>query len=305
MDWNGMIESLKKEDGLMLLENEPMRFHTTIRTGGSVLAFVHVMKVDALRRLIEFLRERDIRFIIIGGGSNIVWPDRSLDIVVICLSGLRGIKKIDQKRVVVEAGLPLSRLVRFTVQEGLQGLEGLLGIPGTVGGAIKGNAGAFGYEIKDRLALVRLLTVDGLLKELRREDIEFSYRRSSIGDQDILIEAEFFFKPGSQRELQEKMREYLEKRRRTQPIALPSAGSVFKNPPGDFAGRLIEQAGCKGMRSGDMEVSMLHANFIVNRGKGTQGDFLRLMEQIQERVFKRFNIFLEPEVKIIREACEA
>lgn len=299
------LERLKREEGLVILENEPMSSHTTLRTGGSVSAFIHVMNIDALRRLLDILREKGMRFMIIGGGSNIVWTDRPMDIVVISLSGLRGLRRIDHKRVVAQAGLPLARLVRFTVQEGLQGLEGLLGIPGTVGGAIKGNAGAFGYEIKDRLALVRLLTVNGLLKELKAEDIQFSYRRSSIGEQDIIIEAEFIFKQGDQRELEERMRDCLERRRQTQPVALPSAGSVFKNPQGDFAGRLIELSGCKGMRRGDMEVSMLHANFIVNRGKGTQEDFLRLMEQVQERVLRRFNVLLEPEVRIIKDEHQA
>ncbi|MCX7793359.1 MAG: UDP-N-acetylmuramate dehydrogenase [Thermodesulfovibrionales bacterium] len=299
-----LIEKLRKEEGLIILTDELMRYHTTLRTGGSVSAFIHVKTVEALKRLIYLIKNSGIRFIIIGGGSNIVWPDRDMDIAVIYLSGLRDLRRIDQTSVVAQAGAPLSRLVRFTVQEGLQGFEGLLGIPGTVGGAVKGNAGAFGCEIKDKLRLVRLLTTDGVLKELKREDIHFSYRNSSIGDREIILEAEFSFKIDAVEELEKRMRDYLQKRRQTQPLGLPSAGSVFKNPPGDFAGRLIEQAGCKGMRSGDMEVSMIHANFIVNRGRGTQKDFLNLVERVQERVMKKFNLFLEPEVKIIRQECE-
>lgn len=298
------LAKLRKEEGLTIFQNEIMRSHTTLRTGGAVSAFVRVSHVEALIRLLEFLRENNERFIIIGGGSNVVWPDSDMDVFVISLSGLKELRRIDEKRVVAQAGLPLSRLVRFTVNEGLQGFEGLLGIPGTVGGAIKGNAGAFGYEIKDRLRLIRLLSMDGFLQELTKEELHFSYRNSSIVENQIILEAEFLFKPGNPLELAGRMRDFLQKRRQTQPIGFPSAGSVFKNPPGDFAGRLIEQAGCKGMRSGDMEVSMLHANFIVNRGRGTQKDFLKLMEEVQERVFKKFNIFLEPEVKIIKAGTE-
>lgn len=289
-----------KDKGMTVLEDEPMRLHTTLRIGGPVSAFVHVEDIEGLRRLLLLLKESSIRCLVVGGGSNIVWPDEEMELLVISLSGLRYLKRIDENTIVAGGGLPLSHLVRFTVREGLQGLEGLLGIPGTIGGAVKGNAGAYGYEIKDNLRAVRVITREGVLKELKRDELTFNYRSSSFNDEDIIMEAEFYLKRNRSGDLEAVMRDYLHRRRQTQPINLPSAGSVFKNPPGDFAGRLIDEAGCKGMRSGDMEVSMVHANFIVNRGRGTQRDFLRLLEVIQERVMKRFNILLEPEVKIIR-----
>ncbi len=289
-----------KDKGMTVLEDEPMRLHTTLRIGGPVSAFVHVKDIEELQRLLFLLRESSIRYMVVGGGSNIVWPDEEMGLFVLSLSGLRYLKRIDENTVVAGGGLPLSYLVRFTVREGLQGLEGLLGIPGTIGGAVKGNAGAYGYEIKDNLRAVRIVTREGLLKELKRDELTFNYRSSSFNDEDIIVEAEFYLKKNRSGDLEAVMRDYLHRRRQTQPINLPSAGSVFKNPPGGFAGRLIDEAGCKGMRSGDMEVSMVHANFIVNRGRGTQKDFLRLLEEVQERVMKRFNILLEPEVKIIR-----
>ncbi|MFN3739129.1 MAG: UDP-N-acetylmuramate dehydrogenase [Thermodesulfovibrionales bacterium] len=294
-----LIRSLKYE-GMTLLEDEPMRLHTTLRIGGPVSAFVHVRDIEELQRLLLLLKESSIRYMVVGGGSNIVWPDEEMEIFVLSLSGLRYLKRIDENTIVAGGGLPLAHLVRFTVREGLQGLEGLLGIPGSVGGAIKGNAGAYGYEIKDNLRAVRIITREGVLKEFKKDELTFDYRSSSFTDDDIIVEAEFYLKKNRSRDLESMMRDYLHRRRQSQPINLPSAGSVFKNPPGGFAGRLIDEAGCKGMRSGDMEVSMVHANFIVNRGRGTQKDFLTLLEEVQERVLRRFNILLEPEVKIIR-----
>ncbi len=289
-----------KDRGMTVLEDEPMRHHTTLRIGGPVSAFIHVRDMEELQRLLFLLKESSIRYMVVGGGSNVVWPDEEMELFVLSLSGLRYLKRIDENTIVAGGGLSLAHLVRFTVREGLQGLEGLLGIPGTIGGAVKGNAGAYGYEIKDNLRAVRIVTREGVLKELKRDELTFNYRSSSFNDEDIIVEAEFYLKKNKNRDLESVMRDYLHRRRQTQPINLPSAGSVFKNPPGGFAGRLIDEAGCKGMRSGDMEVSLVHANFIVNKGRGTQKDFLRLMEQVQERVMKRFNILLEPEVKIIR-----
>ncbi len=285
---------------MVLLENEPMKRHTTLRVGGSVSAYISVTDVETLRNLIKQFQEIGQRYIVIGGGSNIVWPDEDLDLVVINLSGLRHIKRIDERIVLAGAGLSLSGLVRYTASSGLKGLEGLFGIPGTVGGAIKGNAGAFGYEIKDTLYYVKIIDACGEFREISSDDIIFGYRCSSIKDDEIIVEAAFRLKEGSKGTLIDTMRQYLKKKRQTQPIGLPSAGCVFKNPPGDAAGRLIDEAGCKGMRSGDMEVSTVHANFIVNRGKGSQKDFLKLMDMVQDRVMKRFKISLEPEVKIIR-----
>lgn len=287
-------------DDIVLFEKEPMRKHTTLRIGGTVSTYITVTGIEALRKLIKRFQERGQRYIVIGGGSNIVWPDDDLDLVVINLSGLRHIKRIDERTVLAGAGLSLSALVRYTASSGLKGLEGLFGIPGTVGGAIKGNAGAFGYEIKDTLYYVKVIDACGEFREISSDDIIFGYRSSSIKDEEIIVEGAFRLKEGSRGILIDTMRQYLKKRRQTQPIGLPSAGCVFKNPPEDFAGRLIDEAGCKGMRSGGMEVSTVHANFIVNRGKGTQKDFLTLMEMVQDRVMKRFKIFLEPEVKIIR-----
>ena len=287
-------------DDIVLFEKEPMRKHTTLRIGGTVSTYITVTGIEALRKLIKRFQEIGQRYIVIGGGSNIVWPDDDLDLVVINLSGLRHIKRIDERTVLAGAGLSLSALVRYTASSGLKGLEGLFGIPGTVGGAIKGNAGAFGYEIKDTLYYVKVIDACGEFREISSDDIIFGYRSSSIKDEEIIVEGAFRLKEGSRGILIDTMRQYLKKRRQTQPIGLPSAGCVFKNPPEDFAGRLIDEAGCKGMRSGGMEVSTVHANFIVNRGKGTQKDFLTLMEMVQDRVMKRFKIFLEPEVKIIR-----
>lgn len=294
------INGIEKMEGLIVLRNEPMARHTTLRVGGPVTAHVTVFSTKALEELIRYLNQKAIPYLIVGGGSNIVWPDRESDVVVLDLSGLRYIKKIEPYTVIASAGLPLLNLVRFTVREGLKGIEGLFGIPGTVGGAIKGNAGAFGYEIKDCLSSVKIVSRDGEFREIKRDELKFQYRGSSIGDDEIIVEATFRFKKGESEELSTRIRQYLYEKRQRQPLNLPSAGCVFKNPPQDFAGRLIDEAGCKGLRVGGMEVSTIHANFIVNRAGGSAGDFLRLMEMVQERVMKRFNTMLEPEVKVIK-----
>ncbi len=276
--------------------NEPLSRHTTLKVGGEAFCFARLSNMDDLIDLINLCNVKGIRYVLIGGGSNLLMPDEGFDGVMISLSGMNRIERIDRNRLRAGAGTMLSRLVREVSKMGLSGMEGLYGIPGTLGGAIKGNAGAFGYEIKDVLSRVVVLR-DMSLSVMDRASIDFRYRESGLLPDDIIISAELVLKEDSPLSIMERMNEFLREKKKRQPIGQYSLGCVFKNPEGLSAGRLIEDAGCKGMREGDMEVSFLHANFIINKGRGRARDFLILMERVQEMVFSRFSLLLEPEIR--------
>jgi UDP-N-acetylmuramate dehydrogenase len=198
-----------------------------------------------------------------------------------------------------ETGTLLQRLVNFSKENGYSGIEGLAGIPGTIGGAIFGNAGAFGYEMKDVLVSVEVMDIQGRIKKFNAEKINFGYRSSSISQNELILAAEIKLKKDKKEEVSAKIDDFLRKKREKQPIMEPSAGCVFKNPPGLSAGKLIDEAGCKGIRIGDAEVSSIHANFFINKGKANASDFIRLMEEVAHRVKERFGVVLEPEIKIV------
>jgi UDP-N-acetylmuramate dehydrogenase len=189
--------------------------------------------------------------------------------------------------------------VAYSKREGLRGLEGLAGIPGQVGGAIAGNAGSYGTEIKDIVASVTLIDLEGRTLVLGREDIAFGYRSAELPRGSMVLGAELRLARGRPDEVARRIGKWLETKKKTQPLGKRSAGCVFKNPPGDSAGRLIDRAGCKGMRVGAIEVSGLHADFFINTGGGSARDFLRLMDRVAERVRAAFGIELEPEIRIV------
>ncbi len=276
--------------------NEPLSRHTTLKVGGEAFCFARLASMDDLMDLINICNVKGMRYVLIGGGSNILMPDEGFDGIVISLSGINRIERIDSNRLRAGAGTILSRIVREVSKIGLSGMEGLYGIPGTLGGAIKGNAGAFGYEIKDVVSRIVILRNMSLIV-MDRASIDFRYRESGLLPEDIIISAELVLREDSSLSIMERMNEFFREKKKRQPIGQYSLGCVFKNPEGFSAGRLIEDAGCKGMHEGDMEVSAIHANFIINRGMGRARDFLILMERIQEMVFSKFSLLLEPEIK--------
>ncbi len=276
--------------------NEPLSRHTTLKVGGEAFCFARLASMDDLMDLINICNVKGMRYVLIGGGSNILMPDEGFDGIVISLSGINRIERIDSNRLRAGAGTILSRIVREVSKIGLSGMEGLYGIPGTLGGAIKGNAGAFGYEIKDVVSRIVILRNMSLIV-MDRASIDFRYRESGLLPEDIIISAELVLREDSSLSIMERMNEFFREKKKRQPIGQYSLGCVFKNPEGFSAGRLIEDAGCKGMHEGDMEVSAIHANFIINRGMGKARDFLVLMERIQEMVFSKFSLLLEPEIK--------
>ncbi len=294
----GFLVEFCNSKGLEIYFNEPMSAHTSLKIGGP--ADVAIFPEEAsLPELIRILITQGIPYTVIGGGTNILVRDDGIDGAVIFTSKMNKIMLIDKLMLNVEAGCSLQRIINLCIEQGLAGIEGLAGIPGSIGGAIAGNAGSFGYEIKDVVKFVNLLMPDGQIRELTAGDLCFHYRSASIPEDSIILSTGLLFNKDETFEIKKRYMEFLNEKKSKQPVSKPSAGCVFKNPKGISAGKLIDDAGCKGMRVGGIEVSMMHANFFINTGKGTADDFLRLMDSVGKMVKDRFGIVLEPELRII------
>jgi UDP-N-acetylmuramate dehydrogenase len=271
---------------------------TSFRTGGRIASFVYPENASQAAAVFDLCRKGSIPFFVIGNGSNLLIPDEGLDMVFVRLSGELTNYRIEGKRLICGAGASLAAVSKYTVYSGLSGLEWAAGIPGTVGGAVAMNAGAYGGEVKQRLVAVTVYN-DGKLEKLEVTDDSMGYRRSLYSFPNmIVLEAEFALDKddGSAKQ---RMDDYNERRRSKQPLNYPSAGSTFKRPEGHFAGALIEQAGLKGTRIGGAEVSEKHAGFIINRGGATSNDVTALIKAVEQTVFEKYGVWLEPEVKIL------
>jgi len=284
-----------------ILFDAPMRQFTSIKVGGPADSLLFPKDVEELRKIVRFARRKDIPFMILGKGTNLVVKDKGLRGWVICLT--QGLKKVRQEGDVVEAeaGLPLQRLVQFTVQKGLTGLEPFFGIPGTVGGGLVMNAGAWGVELKDVLLSMTLMKENGEVTEKSRQRLKFSYRKLDLPVCWVILKGRFKLKKENKEKILEKVRSYSEMRQRTQPLEYPSAGSVFKNPKQGPAGKWIEEAGLKGFRIGQAMISDRHANFIINLGKATADEVIGLMERVERTIYKEKGISLEREVRVVGE----
>ncbi len=282
---------------------EPMSRHTSLRIGGPADIFAAPENVSSLLHLHDYLRRNDVAFFPLGAGTNVLVKDGGITGAVICFSAFRKIAPVaeDDEYVYlsVGAGTLLQRLVMQARGQGYSGIEGLAGIPGTLGGAICGNAGSFGYEIKDVLVSVDTMDAGGQMQKVRADDIVFGYRKSDISPTDLLLSAEIKLRKDKIEEVAARLDNFLKVKRERQPVWESSAGCVFKNPDGLSAGKLIDEAGCKGMRIGDVVVSSIHANFFINAGKACAADFIRLMREVAGRVSSAFGITLEPEIRIV------
>lgn len=288
-----------------ILFDEPADRHASLRVGGRIDALVFPESEAEIARLVAFLKSRRTPFLPVGNWTNLIVRDGGYRGVLISLSRLHGLSRGENGDggvlLKAQAGLSLAELVNTSVRESLTGMEFCAGIPGSVGGAIRMNAGAYGSEIKDVVSTVRLLEPAGVFRTATGDTLRFSYRTLDLPPETIIIGAVFRLRRGNAEEITERTEEIIEKRREKHPLEFPNAGSVFKNPPGVPAGRLIEETGLKGMRIGDAQVSEKHGNFIVNRGRATAGDILRLIDLIRRRVFETTGRELETEVKIIGE----
>ncbi len=287
---------------MRILEQEPLSAHTTFRIGGPASFYMIPENAEEIREGIHFAKEREFPFITIGRGSNMLFPDEGYHGVVIEIgSGMNEIEYSGAGKIRAQAGALLSAIASEAARHSLTGFEFAGGIPGTLGGAVVMNAGAYGGEIKDCIVSARVMDSAGNESILSREQLELGYRTSVIQSRgDLVLEAEFQFEPGDPREIRERMKELNAKRREKQPLEFASAGSTFKRPEGHFAGKLIEDAGLRGYRIGDAQVSEKHCGFVVNRGHATAKEVLAVICDVQKKVLESSGVKLEPEVKIIR-----
>lgn len=287
--------------GARMSENEPLCSHTTFRIGGPARYYAVPECTDGVRNSIGFAAEKGLPYVVTGRGSNVLFSDEGYPGVVIEIG--RGMEKMrlqGKNRICAEAGTGLGALAAEAAKHALSGLEFASGIPGTVGGAVTMNAGAYGGEIRDCIVSASVLCADGTVQEMTCEDLKLGYRSSRIQSGGyIVLEAEFEMQTGEKDAVLARMKELNARRREKQPLEYASAGSTFKRPEGHFAGKLIEDAGLRGYRIGDAQVSEKHCGFVVNRGNATAADVLKLIGDVQERVFECSGIRLEPEVKII------
>ncbi len=285
---------------------EPLFPHTSFKVGGNAEVLFFPKDEVSLILAMRIARENDIPVFILGNGSNLLVRDGGIRGMVISLKKMEGNIEIhpgmrETFLVTSLAGTSMPTLVRYTVDKGLEGLETLIGVPGTLGGALKMNAGAEGKEIGNVVHAVRLLNMKGEVKEFMKNEISFHYRGAEFPGKAIFLEAILELKKGNKDALSQKVKALLEKRSASQPVAEKGAGSIFKNPEGYYAGQLIEEAGLKGFSIGDAEVSPEHANFIVNKGKAKAKNVEELIKVIQEKVMVKAGISLKPEIEIIGE----
>ncbi len=282
--------------------NEPMSNHTSLRIGGPADVFVEPSDLNELCAVVKFAHDESVPLTVIGRGTNMLVKDGGIRGVVIRLGKGFDYVRINGTYVTAGAATYTMGLAREAVNHGLAGLECLCGVPGTVGGAIWGNAGAAGGATGDCVESVTCVNRDGSVEVLRREDLEFCYRHSNIGDR-IVAEATFALKPAENvEELQKFVQDHLRYRRQTQPVAEANAGCMFKNPEGCSTGKLLDELGAKGLRVGDAQVSEKHANFIINCGRASCEDILTLIRQLQQLAWERRGIRLETEVRIVGES---
>jgi len=280
----------------------PMSRYTTLRVGGPVEALCIVREVKSLKKVVSYLSKEKIPYLVVGRGSNLLVSDDGLKGVALILQEELANVKPNGKRdkvVVAGGGLALFELLDYCTGKGLGGLEFLAGIPGTAGGAVAMNAGAWGCDVGGLVQQVQLVTSKGEVKTWGQSRLTFTYRALSIPKGAVIIRVKFELNHENPEIVMGKVSEYLKKRHETQPSRYPSGGSVFKNPPGDYAGRLIERTGLKGKRIGGAVISPKHANFIVNTGGAKAADILALMDLVQREVKEQTGVELEPEIRIV------
>jgi UDP-N-acetylmuramate dehydrogenase len=277
--------------------NEPMAKYTSMRVGGPADYYLEPADKLDLVEIIRYFQKNNFPYLMLGRGSNLLFSDVGLRGAAINLEACLSTVRLEGDLVIAEAGVHMAKFVDFSIQKSLAGVEMLAGIPGSVGGAIVMNAGAHGGEISDHLIEVEVLR-NGEIQIVKREDAHFAYRQSGFAH-DIVLSASFRLPKGDKEELMARRREMILKRNVTQPLSLPNSGSMFKNPPGNHAAKLIEQAGLKGKRVGNAQISAKHANFIVNLGGAKASDILTLVDLARRTVYQNAGVLLELEVKFI------
>lgn len=280
-----------------ILTEEPMSRHTTFRIGGEAACFIRISSEEQLRKLIPYFENVGVEYFVLGKGSNLLVGDKGYPGVILQISDACQQIEAEGNRLQVQAGAALSKVALFAMERGLEGLEFAAGIPGTVGGGVVMNAGAYGGEMKQVVESVRVLSSEGEILTLDNDTMEFGYRTSIIRNRNFTVmSVTFRLREGNREEIRARIEDFQKRRMEKQPLNYPSAGSTFKRPEGYFAGKLIMDAGLRGFQIGDARVSDKHCGFVVNVGKATARDVTDVIEEVQEKVRERFGVSLEREV---------
>ncbi|MFW6237865.1 MAG: UDP-N-acetylmuramate dehydrogenase [Halanaerobiales bacterium] len=294
-------KKLNEVAGLEVKENTPLSSYTSFKVGGPADIFIVPETVKELREAIKIINNSKLPWFILGKGSNVIASDRGYRGVIIFTGELTS-TSVDNNSITAETGITLNKLAGRALEAGLKGLEFAAGIPGTLGGALFMNAGAYGGEIKDLLETTEVINPRGEKKLLSKKEMDLSYRNSRLQNQPLIAtRATLQLKPGNKETIKQQMRELNDKRHRKQPLSWPSAGSAFKRPEGHYAGKLIEEAGMKGTRVGGAQVSKKHAGFIINLGNASATDIKKLIKTVQKEVYRNSGVHLEPEPKFLGE----
>lgn len=302
MEKNELIKIFSDKNIGKVIFDEPMKNHTSFKIGGPVDVMVIPRCIEELVETINICKKNDIDYYIIGNGTNLLVSDKGIRGVVIKISEGLGNISVEGTTMKAQAGALVTVASKIALKNSLTGLEFASGIPGSIGGAVTMNAGAYGGEMKDIVTKVKCLDEDGNIVEYTGDEMNFRYRGSRIGDENLIVlEAEMELQKGNFEKIEKTMRELTEKRNSKQPLQFPSGGSTFKRPEGYFAGKLIDDSGLRGVRYGDAQISDKHCGFIVNLGNASCKDVLTLIQLVQKVVKDNFDVCLEPEIKIIGE----
>jgi len=297
----GLYEKINKVvDASRLILNAPMKEHTSFKIGGPAALLIDIASVDEILQVLEILNTNNAKYYVMGNGSNLLVDDEGYTGVIVKLADYLANVTIKNNQVTAESGILLSTLSKIVAKESLIGFEFASGIPGTVGGAITMNAGAYDGEMKDCVVSVKVLKEDGTVEDIVNEDMNFGYRMSDVKVHNyIVLEATYKFEQGDPKVILDKTKDFTERRTSKQPLTLASAGSMFKRPVGYYAGKLIDDSGLRGARIGDAQISEKHCGFVVNRGKATCKQVLDLIEMVRKVVMDKFGVMLETEVKYL------
>lgn len=294
------LQGFVPEDNIHL--QEPMRKHTTFRLGGPADCLLEIDNVEQLQKLLRYMKLVEMPFFVLGNGSNLLVGDQGYEGIILHMGSRMNAVRVEGTRVIAQAGASLAQMSRAACEHGLTGMEFAAGIPGTVGGAVVMNAGAYGGEMRQIVVGVTVLDKEGNLLELDNDTMEFGYRTSAIKNHPFLVtEVTVELEQGSREAINARMEELAAKRREKQPLEYPSAGSTFKRPEGYYAGELIMKAGLRGFQIGGARVSDKHCGFVINTGNACAADVLDVIQEVRSAVKDRFNVDLEPEVVMLGE----
>lgn len=294
------INSFMAKEDIKL--NEPMKNHTTFRVGGPARVFLTVHAEEILKKILGLLSDCKLPYFVLGNGSNLLVSDSGYDGVMVCLGEEFAQVEIDDNCMKAGAAAFLGKVARRALEAELTGLEFAAGIPGTIGGGVVMNAGAYGGELSQSITAVRVMDSRGNVRLIEKQDLQFGYRESLFKHQSfVILEVFLKLREGNREEIEDRMKEYTKARMEKQPLEYPSAGSTFKRPKGYFAGKLIMDAGLRGYRAGDAQISEKHCGFVINKGNATAQDIRKVIEDTRQRVKEKFGVELEPEVIILGE----